>query len=376
MAERNGMKLIAANAQTGRARPELDNAKALGWCRIYDRPLDQGEGDALSRAAALAATRELTAAVREATESARTLGDRYDEEYNPAESEKLCVDVLQRAMDSWAAFVAIDDVYEGLYYDGSGGPGAEFQEALNEAMIALDSFDDALRNQLDVLSILAESETLSRWREGMAPEFSELPPWWLDGTIEGEAQRLQEELDRVPVPKRATISIESGRGQPAARRPWRQRRLKGLAAKDDIPDEGPFLNRGGRSQIHDELDFDFLCWRAPDQNLYAELEFPVAAKPSQMLDVVFDASGGRFERVLGKTATLTGVPGEIGQDDGGRVVARFPFGELQQLHPEHPLTVDGETWLPWDPLAGGSGARSHSQQTIPDSPSAMEKRPS
>ena len=78
--------------------------------------------------------------MREATTSARTLGERYDEEYDPIASEKLCVDILRQRMDAWAAFVGIDDIYESRYEDGSGGLDAELRKSMDELLAALDAF--------------------------------------------------------------------------------------------------------------------------------------------------------------------------------------------------------------------------------------------
>jgi hypothetical protein len=190
-------------------------AEALGRCRLFGvEPGDDLDGS-LGVALATAAARGLTRFLRQWTQDAKSLGERFDRAEGP-EEEELCLGPVERRLEAWAAFVALEEAYEGLpgdpgvmedvriilgqdapeYGDVEEGEAtAAFRLAFAQAGKELDAFDKALESQIDLLSIACGTNLLNNWRAMLAPPFNEMPVWLLDGRLEKAAARAAAAVD-------------------------------------------------------------------------------------------------------------------------------------------------------------------------------------
>lgn len=328
--ERSELEAFAAAAAAAPVGPlpeaarkaALGVAVALGRCRLSG--VDPGDdGGILSAEVATAATTALVEVLERGAARAGGLGERFDAAIDPIEPEHDALDLLRLRMDAWAAFLAIDEASQAALEDEDGeGPGAAFEAGLAALLDALDAYDAELRAQLDVLSIVADTGLLDHWRTGLAPEFAATPPWWLDGSLEREAQRLDRQaLELAPdawLPRPAIERIAALEGDSPASEPR--------------PDE--------------------LRWHSPDGTLIAKLELPPRTESrlgeDQVLEVLFVSPRGdvaRIDALIGaQTATLAGVERAIGRDTDGKVLVRFRLGDLRRAGLEPSLTIGDDVW--------------------------------
>jgi hypothetical protein len=191
-------------------------AEALGRCRLFGvEPGDDLDGS-LGVALATAAARGLARFLRQWTQDARRLGEQFDKAEGP-EEEELCIGPVERRLEAWAAFVALEEAYQGLPDEpgvmedvriilGQDAPEyggdveedaatAAFRMAFAKAGEELDAFDKALESQVDLLSLAAGTRLLNNWRAMLAPPFNEMPLWLLDGCLEKAAARAAAAVD-------------------------------------------------------------------------------------------------------------------------------------------------------------------------------------
>jgi hypothetical protein len=152
------------------------------------KPSEDLSGE-LSDAMAVAAAQQLLEFVRSWTSEAESLGDRFDNS-RPIEGEEMCISMVERRLEVWAALVAIDEAYLSEYSEGE-----EDRHRLTEAMDSLiedmQKFDKALLRQRNLLSIAAGTNLLQNWISMLVSEFQEAAPWVLDGTLEKVAAELE-----------------------------------------------------------------------------------------------------------------------------------------------------------------------------------------
>src|SRR5262249_50400538 len=101
------------------------------------------------------------------------------------------LDPIEARMESWAAFVAIDEAYEEALY--SAWPERRnFAAILDECLAALDRFDEALKGEIEHFAIVSRTALLNNWRRMLAEEYRAALPWWLDGTLERIDEQVAE----------------------------------------------------------------------------------------------------------------------------------------------------------------------------------------
>jgi hypothetical protein len=165
-------------------------AVALGECHLFGvKPPDDIDGT-LSDPMALAAADELVEFVDTWTDEAGSLGERF-EQSEPIEGEEMCVSLVERRLEAWAAFVAIDEAYAAAT-DERTEVLPQFSQAVDKLLAALCEFDSVLFGQRELLSIAAGTNLLENWRRMLAPEFREVGPWLLDGALEAKAKECKD----------------------------------------------------------------------------------------------------------------------------------------------------------------------------------------
>ena len=120
---------------------------------------------------------------------------------------------------------------------------ASFRAILDRLMTDTQDMDDAMRANLDMICMAAETEMLNNWRGLLAEPYCSALPWWLDGTLEVELERV--------------------RNQASA---WRSRRLSDATASESpqaeivrpamwstLPTGEDYALAAGSSQTSDQL---------------------------------------------------------------------------------------------------------------------------
>jgi hypothetical protein len=322
-------------------RAALRLACALGWCRLL--AVTPGDLDgSLTVPWALAGARALGREVDRSIQDARSLGPRWDQSDDPLEGEDLCVGLLQNRMDAWAGYVAIDEAYLGCLEDRDERTEA-FTAAVHDLLDRLSAFDQALQAEVELLSLATNTTLLDYWRQGLAEEFRDPLPWWLDGRLE-EAARLAEErvLATLPGPeawkqRRRVLAPGRSWGYPVTRLPPCEPAPLAAAA---APGAG-------------SLPGAVLGWLSPDGAWLAELVLPERSTPEREeedwpLTFVHAGDGAPAAELAGARVLLGGVEGNI--DPAGQ--ARFRLGVLRGAE-ELTLHV-GEALDLWHPVEEGS----------------------
>src|SRR5439155_15541930 len=148
----------------------------------------------------LAAAAELTRLLGGWADLADGLGEAWLAAVDPAEADNLCAGLLTVRMNVLAAETAIDEAHEDSLVKG--GPLADaLGTAIDRVQQARDVFDQKLMGQLDIFSTAAGMPLLDNWRGLLVSPFKEDSPWWLDGRLEEEARRSEEQAVR-PLPGR------------------------------------------------------------------------------------------------------------------------------------------------------------------------------
>lgn len=161
-------------------------ALARGRCRLFGVEADLGAP--LTVVEATAALRESVRWLTLELKTAKELGPRWDNCVDPVEAEELVAGLLEQRMDAWAVGLAINEVFYAEEF-----PLRELTDAIDAEQSAIDAFDTALEEHLDILSTLAGTRLLDNWRARLASEYRESLPWWLDGCLEEEARRIRRE---------------------------------------------------------------------------------------------------------------------------------------------------------------------------------------
>jgi hypothetical protein len=153
---------------------------ALGRCRIFGVPLPP---EVVDRAATVcpAAVLDLRRRLADWTESARTLGTRWDAAADPWEADELCAALIELRTDAWAAETAL----------------AEFKALAPEVKALIGAFDAALNEQISVLSTISGTNWFENYRAGLAAGIT--PPWWLGSELEAAA-RLADDIAAHSLP--------------------------------------------------------------------------------------------------------------------------------------------------------------------------------
>lgn len=174
-------------------------AVAIGYCRLYGVELGELDGDLPAQIAA-AAAREFEVQLGRWTAKAQRLGREWDNTEDSIEGEFLLCDFVFARMDFWAALVALEEAYMSCLETCEPGS-IRLYEASPEIVSKLERFDLALQGEQDLLCLVADSELLDNLRGLLAEPYRSVLPWWLDGTLEAELERV-EAVARATMPRR------------------------------------------------------------------------------------------------------------------------------------------------------------------------------
>ena len=183
-------------------RAALRVAICLGYCRLFG--LDPGEDDGvLPIPEALGAAEALQGLITETVEMTKEYPQRWDHAQCGQEELDLTTDLLQARMDIHAAQIAIAEAnLEAMVFDE---PGADqLDSAWKRCEDSIIKLDELLQSPevVELLSTITASHLLDNWRALLVEPYSLALPWWLDGTLEQTAARVEAEaLATMPGPE-------------------------------------------------------------------------------------------------------------------------------------------------------------------------------
>jgi hypothetical protein len=286
-------------------------ALALGRCRLCGTEVGVNLPSTLSTPWPVAAAEVLEKYLGEWAEDARTLAERWERADDMVEAEDLCLGLLRARMEAWAVWVAVDDVYQDGLERGNADP--RLASALDRLMDALERLDEGLREEIDLLSLAAGTNLLDNWRAQLAPRYRDNPPWWLDGTLEGAARRLDERaLATQPgeaVGRKLRQALEAGMAAVAAA--WLPRLRSAAAAGNQEPEFLPPRR-----------------WRSPDGTVLARLDMPRECDEGDEVVVTFSHPGAAVPPA-GTPVWLANVPSAIDAAGGARFGVRALYAAGQ-----------------------------------------------
>jgi hypothetical protein len=191
------------SAQLAQQLPEmradaLTVISTLGFCRLYGISLPS---DLKTRLPTPLPVELLVPGIIEAlrileaaTEDSRAIPDRFDNSES-LEDRSHCTSLLHLLMELWAIFIVVDEEYQyGLRDQQSfSSPFSTWMRRLLDAYSALDG-ELQRDEQLRLLSVATELPLLENWRKMLAEPYRDPLPWWLDGTLEEAAARIEERV--------------------------------------------------------------------------------------------------------------------------------------------------------------------------------------
>ncbi len=245
-------------------------ALALGKCRLSGTQAGVDLPSTLSPSWAVAAAGVLEKYLGEWAEDARTLAERWEQADDVVEAEDLCLGLLRARMEAWAVWVAVDEVYQESLEKGDTDP--RLTPALDRLLDSLERLDENLRQEADLLSLAAGTNVLDNWRALLAPRYREDLPWWLDGTLEEAARRLDgRALATQPdetVGRQLRQALEAGGAAVATA--WMPRLRSAAAAGSHEPEFLPPRR-----------------WRSQDGTILARLDMPRECGEGDDVVVIF-----------------------------------------------------------------------------------------
>lgn len=299
-----------------------------GYCRLFGLTLSGPEAARLPTPQIIAACGHLTWYLQELRQTLDTIEERFLSATCQPEVDDIVCEPWEARMDAHAAFLEIDDAYT-TALENDEPDLSLFSQAVDQVLAEMKVLDDALREHLDILSLVTDTNLLDNWRAQLAREYSELPPWWLDGTLEAAADQAQAEvLATLPTAEwwtklRGASHGEVGRPDVLPRHHighWRSLpRQHSLAAAGQEPP--PFQSE--------------LRWRSPDGAFEARLAVPsyLLASGRTPLRLRFYQSNGkpaaeltsvvcRLNNAVSSIVQASSRPGQI------RILAEFELEDL------------------------------------------------
>jgi len=323
-------------------------AVALGRCRVFGQELPEDLDGVLPAAEAVAAAQQATILVQRWVKDLGNLGMRWDEAI-PEVAESMCAEVLEERMELQFVVEAVSEAYQELLEEGD-AEAAQLEAALDELAANVERFDEALQ-QLEILALLStvvDLPLLDNWRAFLSGPYREMPPWWLDGTLEAVA----EERDRVVVATLPRAEVWRQISAQEAGRPAilhlsmvsHARHVASLIFNIAQPIAVAADTPVGTPEVR-----ALLRWRSPDGRLVARLSVPREAYPEDrlVLELLSGDESREATELRGKRIWLGGVEAQV-EEKG---IARIPLGLLRESlgQPEAELTLEvehrGEKWL-------------------------------
>lgn len=323
-----------ANPSAEAKQAALRVATNLGYCRLFG--LEAGEADGiLPVAEALGAAEALADFLDESI----TQVTRYPEEWDNTlgeEAEDLTIEILERRMDAWAAHVAISEA--ALRATLEQEPGLPALLAAQERYQAKTRQLDAQMQTPEVLELLStviDTYILENWRALLAEPYSLSLPYWLDGTLEATAKRVEAEV------------MQSLPGPQAWRKLTSARAAAGRSVWDKLANLPPLLAVAAAIPDLAAVEYDKAQWNSPDKQYFACLFVPKRPSREATLRLVFGrtADQATATELAGKPVRLASIERTI--TDEGTIAFRLEdLIQAATTRPREELTllVDGVAW--------------------------------
>jgi hypothetical protein len=309
-------------------------ARALGYCRLFGIEPGELDGTLLGREA-MTAVEELEHFLSEWTISARRFTDRWGEA-GPLAQYACCAELLEARMDAWAVYLAIFEAHENSVAAREAEV-ATLTQSIDRMLDALEAFDEVLQqpDHLALLSILTGTQLLQNWRSLLATPYSEVLPWWLDGTLEEAGQRVEAAtLATLPSPTAWRRRRESLQSIPLGRR----HRADGVLAIQVV---------AMAADTAAKMTGTKLKWSSPDGKSMARLTCPEWVLPAESIPLEFIQNDYQSAMdLVGVSAWLAGINVII----DGEGIARFDLNRLQAVlrESEKSLILEvGEERIEW-----------------------------
>jgi hypothetical protein len=290
-------------------------ALALGEAQLFGVALGEDDG-ILPAATAIAAARGLVAVIEQGLGLVESLGQSWDEARTGSEAEDLAAGLLEMRMKVWAAYEAVAEAEREAVADQDSQV-ADLSDRLDAAAGRIIELDEALQAELGILSTIADLPLLENWRRMLAAPHRDPMPWWLDGRLEAEAER---------------VGLEAKTWMPDADQ-WRN--IREIAARNQA--EKPislsleeWLPREVLAAASDEDAIPPLGYRFDDPRGHYEamLLVPESLPPGKSLVLrCFERESGKEAQALkGERVFLAGVSRDL--DSHGMAV--FSYKELAE----------------------------------------------
>ena len=169
-------------------------AQTIGYCRLYGIVVPEELDGSLPASTAVSAIRILMTVMHDAMQDADAYAERWELCRSQEEMELLACDLLRVRMHAWSIFVAIDEAAVATARDQD--PDTDDIERMIEVLVdAIQRFDVALRRDEELLISALETRLIENWRSMLSDEYQMALPWWLDGTLERTATRIQQSIN-------------------------------------------------------------------------------------------------------------------------------------------------------------------------------------
>lgn len=316
----------------------LKVAICLGYCRLFG--LDPGEDDGiLPVPEALGAVEALQIVVQQTMEMVSEYPRLWDSSTCEQEAIDLTTDLLQSRMDIHAAQIAIAEAnLEAHVFEE---PGADqLDSAWKRCEDYIVQLDELLQSSevVELLSTITATHLLDNWRALLVEPYSLALPWWLDGTLEQTAARVEAEaLATIPGPEE-----------------WRRlrrayvQRGRSLAAKlQQLP--APVAMAAATADVA-QAETYMAQWSSPDEKYYARTFVPKVPLQGTLVEIQFVRAADEDVawELAGKSMKLFGIEATISEE------ARVSFSlesliEIARTKPQSELNlqVDGVAWEEW-----------------------------
>jgi hypothetical protein len=254
-----------ARCAEGEVSPDAEGAAyraAVAWGRSCLFGVNLGGWDGvLAVPLARAAARRLCEELRQLRQRADRLPTFWDQAEDDIEAREECLSLLERRMEAWAAFIALDEAQLDALVNSLAGR-SELAGECDQAQGELAAADEALRRQKDYLSVAAGTELLANWRGLLVEPYRLDLPWWLDGSLEAIAALLWKGLPAAR-PKLDDIRV----------------RLQELARRTDLQLDPVRSRRSGLVLSQGEIQRMVDHYRRIRRELYEEGTRPLNGSP-------------------------------------------------------------------------------------------------
>jgi hypothetical protein len=314
-------------------------ATALGRCRAFGVAMG-GDDGVLPVMIAHTASIELADLVQRWREQTRSLGGRWDQSLG-VEGEALCLDLIEARMEAWVCTLTLDEAFRGALESADIGL-ADFRRVYDDAVRGIMEWDEELQAELELLASAAETNLLENWRQALAPQYRELLPWWLDGTLEAIAERSFE------------LALES-QPSPVSWRSLRER-IAAVPMPAQLPSRAPFLPEFApmaAAHVEESRPPRSRWWSSPDGSLTARMVIPgQPMRDDETLSLIFRHADDRSAalELAGQPVTLASVTATV--DEQGK--AEFSVQSFRSAGQDlRDLTVghNATRWSPQDEAA-------------------------